>query len=45
MPTGYTPIYRVMRNGVDITGQFNDRTTQIKVEHIAGGGEGDTASS
>jgi uncharacterized protein len=41
VPTGYTPIYKVMRNGEDITGQFNDRTMQIKVELIAGGGEGD----
>jgi phage protein D len=41
VPTGYTPIYRVMRDGIDITGRFNDRTTQIKVELTAGGGEGD----
>jgi phage protein D len=30
-----------MRNGIDITGRFNDRTTQIKVDLTAGGGEGD----
>jgi phage protein D len=30
-----------MRGGVDITDHFNDRTVQIKVELIAGGGEGD----
>ncbi|WP_315729783.1 hypothetical protein [Bradyrhizobium sp. SZCCHNRI2010] len=41
MSTGYTPIYRIYRNGVDITGHFNDRTTQINVELTAGGGEGD----
>jgi len=39
--TGYTPIYRIYKDGVDITDRFNDRTTQIKVELIAGGGEGD----
>ena len=44
MATGYTPIYRVMKGGIDITGNFNDRTTQIKVELIAGGGEGDNCS-
>jgi uncharacterized protein len=30
-----------MRGGVDITSNFNDRTTQIKIESIAGNGEGD----
>jgi phage protein D len=44
MATGYTPIYRVMKGGIDITGNFNDRTTQIKVELIAGGGEGDNCT-
>jgi uncharacterized protein len=41
VPTGYTPIYRIMKGGIDITDHFNDRTTQIKVELVAGGGEGD----
>lgn len=41
MPTGYTPIYRVMKGDVDITGRFNDRTTEIKVELASGNGEGD----
>jgi uncharacterized protein len=44
MATGYTPIYRVMKGGIDITGNFNDRTTQIKVELVAGGGEGDNCA-
>jgi phage protein D len=41
VPTGYTPIYRIYKGGIDITDHFNDRTTQIKVELTAGGGEGD----
>ncbi len=41
MPTGYTPIYRVEKGGVDITSRFNDRTTEIKVELAAGNGETD----
>jgi uncharacterized protein len=39
--TGYTPIYRVMKDGNDITGRFNDRTTQIKVDLQAGNGNDD----
>lgn len=30
-----------MKGGVDITDRFNDRTTEIKVELVAGGGDGD----
>ena len=41
MTTGYTPIYRVMKDGHDITGRFNDRTTQIKVDLQAGNGNDD----
>lgn len=41
MTTGYTPIYRIMKDDVDITSRFNDRTTQINVELNSGGGEGD----
>ncbi|SDK39728.1 phage late control D family protein [Bradyrhizobium ottawaense] len=41
MPSGYTPIYRVSKDGIDITGQFNDRTTQIKVDLQAGNGNDD----
>ncbi|WP_316207377.1 hypothetical protein [Bradyrhizobium sp. SZCCHNR3118] len=44
MATGYTPIYRIMKGGIDITSNFNDRTTQIKVELYAGGGQGDSCS-
>jgi phage protein D len=39
--TGYTPIYRIMKDGQDITGQFNDRTTQIKIELQSGRGNDD----
>jgi phage protein D len=39
--TGYTPIYRVSKDGVDITGRFNDRSTQIKIELQAGNGNDD----
>lgn len=41
MSTSYTPIYRIEKDGVDITNRFNDRTTSIKVELTAGGGSGD----
>lgn len=41
MTTGYTPIYRVMRGGIDITSNFNDRTTQIKVDLQSGNGNDD----
>lgn len=41
MPTGYTPIYRVYKDGYDVTDRFNDRTTAITVELVAGGGDGD----
>ncbi|BAR61995.1 hypothetical protein NK6_8851 [Bradyrhizobium diazoefficiens] len=41
MPTGYTPIYRIYKGGVDITDRFNDRCTQIKVDLTAGGGDSD----
>ena len=41
VPTGYTPIYRIEKGGIDITDRFNDRTTQIKVELQAGGGNDD----
>jgi phage protein D len=39
--TGYTPIYRVEKGGEDITGRFNDRTLQIKVDLQAGNGNDD----
>jgi phage protein D len=44
VPTGYTPIYRILKDGVDVTARFNDRTTQIKVELISDGEEGDRAT-
>ncbi|MEE9481873.1 hypothetical protein [Methylobacterium ajmalii] len=42
MPTGYKPIYKIMKDGADITDRFNDRTISIKVELKNGGGEPDT---
>ena len=33
MPTGYTPIYRITHNDFDITGQFNDRCTQMRIDY------------
>lgn len=41
MATGYTPIYRIFKGGEDITGRFNDRTTQIRVDLQAGDGNDD----
>lgn len=31
MPTGFTPLYKIMKGGLDITSHFNDRTTEIQV--------------
>jgi phage protein D len=42
MPTGYTPIYKIMKGGQDITSHFNDRTTEISVTLKGGGGDSDT---
>lgn len=41
MPTGYTPIYKIMKGGQDITSHFNDRTTEISVTLKGGGGDAD----
>ncbi|MEH2517506.1 phage protein D [Bradyrhizobium sp. AZCC 1610] len=41
MPTGYTPIYRIEKGGINITDRFNDRCTQIKIDLQAGNGESD----
>ena len=40
MATPYAPVYKIMKDGVDITDKFNDRTTSIQVELNSGGGEG-----
>ncbi len=42
MPTGYTPIYRIEKSGLDITARFNDRATQIKIDLQAGDSKQDT---
>ena len=44
MPSGYTPVFRIMHEGNDVTDRFNDRTTQIKVDLSSGGGNSDTCS-
>lgn len=42
MPTGITPIYKIMKGGIDITDHFNDRTVAIEVNLKGGGGDTDT---
>lgn len=44
MPVGYTPIYRIFKNGDDITNHFNDRTTEIVVDLTIGQGQADRFS-
>lgn len=39
--TGMTPIYRIEKDGIDITGNFNDRATSITVR-LDSGGDSDT---
>jgi phage protein D len=41
VPTGYTPIFSVIKDGEDITGRFSDRCTAIEVDLRNGGGSGD----
>lgn len=43
MPTGFTPIYRVERGGLDITGKLSDRCVSIRVDFSAGDGQEDKA--
>lgn len=38
---GYTPAFQINRGGVDVTSQFNDRVTLIKVTSTNGNGNGD----
>lgn len=40
MPVGFTPIYRITKDGENITGHFNDRTIMIRVDSSAEQGEG-----
>jgi phage protein D len=44
MPVGYTPIYKIMKDDVDITDRFNDRVTEIQVVMTSGGGDSDRFS-
>lgn len=41
MPVGYTPIFRIEQEGIDITSRFNDRLVSIEVTLGSGGGEQD----
>lgn len=42
MPAGFTPVYKILKEGDDITSNFNSRTLQIKVQLKGGGGNSDT---
>jgi phage protein D len=42
MPVGYTPIFRIEQEGIDITSRFNDRLTEIEVTLTNGQGQQDT---
>ncbi|MGN8095418.1 hypothetical protein [Methylobacterium sp. 22177] len=42
MPFGFTPIFRIEQEGIDISDRFNDRLIAIDVRHSAGGGDSDT---
>ena len=42
MPTGYTPIYKIVKDGLDLTTRFDDRATSITVQLKDGGGDADT---
>ncbi len=44
MPIGFTPTYQIIKDGIDISGHFNDRTTSIRVDFAGGDGSGDTAT-
>ena len=41
MPTGFTPIYQILKGGVDITGHFNDRCVMVRVDYSSGDGDDD----
>src|SRR5690606_39085818 len=41
LPTGYTPIFSIRKDGEDITGRFDDRCTSIDVDLQNGGGASD----
>jgi phage protein D len=38
----FTPVYKIMHDGADITNRFNDRTLQITVQLKGGDGDSDT---
>jgi phage protein D len=42
MPTGYKPTFAVFKGGENLTARFQDRTTSIIVELMAGGGAQDS---
>lgn len=41
MPVGYTPIYKITKDDLDITDRFNDRMLSIQVVMTSGGGDAD----
>lgn len=41
MPEGYTPIFKIMKDGTDITENFNDRALSIQVELTGGNNDSD----
>lgn len=44
MPSGYKPTFAISKGGQDITARFQDRTTSIVVELMAGGGAQDSVT-
>lgn len=41
MPSGYTPIFQIFKDGDDVTGRFQDRLTRIQVDIYDGDGQND----
>ncbi|TXM68304.1 hypothetical protein [Methylobacterium sp. WL120] len=44
MADTFTPVYKIMKDGADITNRFNDRTISIQVMLKGGGGDSDTCA-
>lgn len=44
MSTGYTPIYKIEREGVDITSAFNERCTSMRIDFASTDGGDDIAT-
>ncbi|KQO49159.1 hypothetical protein ASF24_08245 [Methylobacterium sp. Leaf86] len=41
MSIGFTPVYKIVKDGNDITNRFNDRTTEIQIDLKGGNGDSD----